>query len=475
MFKFQNTYATLPSAFHKPATPTSAVKPNLLIFNHQLATELGLEYKNFSDLELAAVFSGLTLPSGSSPIASVYAGHQFGNFVPQLGDGRAILLGEIISPAGHRFDIQLKGSGITPYSRKGDGRSSLGPVIREYIVSEAMHALGVPSTRALAAVTTGDRVFRDHVDLPGGVLTRVARGHLRIGTFEYFAAKADLSNLKILADYAIDRFYPEIKNDDKLYLSFFNQIAKRQAKLIAKWMSFGFIHGVMNTDNMSIVGETIDFGPCAFMDIFKFDQVYSFIDRRGRYAYNQQIEIAKWNLMRLAECLIPLIDQNSETATKLLQDEIALFPALFESEWLKQMRFKMGLMTVEKEDTTLITNYLQYLETKKLDFTNSFRQLPLMIERESPHFIIDEWKVRLKRQPQTMVEVTNLMNQVNPVYIPRNHLIEKAISNAIDGNLELFLKLNKILANPYQDQDGDDQFKFPPKTEEIVKNTFCGT
>ncbi len=476
MFKFQNTYCHLPTAFYENATPTSAVKPTLLIFNKSFAKELGIDFKDKSPEDFAEIFSGKTLTTGAEPIAMAYAGHQFGNFVPRLGDGRAILLGEILSLEGKRFDIQLKGSGPTAFSRNGDGRSSIGPVIREYLVSEAMHSLGIPTTRALAAVTTGEIVHRE-VSTPGGILTRVAQGHIRVGTFEFFAAKQEINHLKTLADYTIDRFYPKIKNEsenkDQVYLQLFLEIAKRQAKLIARWLGVGFIHGVMNTDNMSIAGDTIDFGPCAFMDQYKSKQVYSFIDRRGRYAYDQQIAIAQWNLMRLGECFIPLISEQAgltiSAALKVLQDAIAHFPALFHEAWLKEMRLKMGFFNEEHGDENLITSYLHHLETNNLDFTNSFRNLSKTINQN------DLWIARLSRQSQSRDEVNLLMNQHNPVYIPRNHLIEKAIQTVIQDDLTLFLELNKILSNPFVEQCCDESFKNPPKPEELVKNTFCGT
>jgi len=469
MIKSNNSYSELPEAFFKEIMPSSAISPELLAFNSQLAKELQLDLEKSTPSELAKLFSGLDLFPNSKPIALAYAGHQFGNFVPQLGDGRAVLLGEVISIEGERFDIQLKGSGQTPFSRRGDGRSSLGPVIREYIVSEAMNALGVPTTRALAAVTTGEMVFREE-ELPGGIFTRVASSHLRIGTFQYFASRQDITNLKILADYAIERHYP-----DSTYLSFFEKVCHNQARLIAHWMSIGFIHGVMNTDNMSISGETIDYGPCAFMDIFKADQVYSFIDRQGRYAYNNQIQIAQWNLTRLAECLIPLIDDDSQEAIKKLEAVLATLPTVFENEWLKKMRFKLGLLDEMEEDGPLIVDFLNDLQVRGQDFTNSFRNLSSQLEQKDAFPILMRWRERVRSQSLSTQEIIDHLDATNPANIPRNHLIEKAIQLGLTGDYTLFNRLNEVYQSPFTIQSGCEDLQKPPEVHEIIQNTFCGT
>jgi len=469
MMKFNNSYAELPDAFFKEVLPSSAIAPELIAFNSQLAKELQLELENSNPSELAKLFSGIELFPNSKPIALAYAGHQFANFVPQLGDGRAVLLGEVLSLEGKRFDVQLKGSGQTPFSRRGDGRSSLGPVIREYIVSEAMHALGVPTTRALAAVTTGEQVFREE-ELPGGIFTRVASSHLRIGTFQYFAARQDITNLKVLADYAINRHYP-----DSSYLSFFEKVCHNQAKLVAHWMSIGFIHGVMNTDNMSISGETIDYGPCAFMDTFKADQVYSFIDRQGRYAYNNQIQIAQWNLTRLAECLIPLIDNDSQEAIKKLENVLATLPALFEKEWLNKMRLKFGFLNEEEGDGQLIVDFLNDLQVHNQDFTKSFRNLSSQLEQKDAFPLLMRWRDRVRSQSLSTKQIVDHLDATNPAYIPRNHLIEKAIQSALSGDYSFFKRLNEVYQSPFTLKDGCEDLQNPPEAHEIVQNTFCGT
>ncbi len=479
MFNFDNSYAKLPSRFYAKATPEKFSNPTLIGFNQALASEtLGLNTDIFNEKALAELFSGQSIPQNANPIALAYAGHQFGHFSPQLGDGRALLLGETLTAKGERFDIQLKGSGQTPFSRKGDGKSSLGPVIREYIVSEAMHFLGVPTTRALAAVATGDAVYRGH-RLPGGVFTRVAASHIRIGTFEYFAAQGDIDAIKILTRYALDRHYPEVSPGENRYLDLLKQVACSQASLVAKWMSLGFIHGVMNTDNMSISGETLDYGPCAFMDNFAANRVFSSIDRNGRYAYNNQILIAKWNLYRLASCLLPLIHEDQEQAIKITEEATQETMVVYERKYQEAMIKKLGLFELREPDSALINQWLQLLEESDLDFTLSFRMLSeencALKKSERFNGFFSQWKKRLADQPQSFQQSSQLMNAVNPVFIPRNHQVERAIQRSLEGDYSVFNEMNQLLKTPYINHDKWGIYKAPPKPEERVLATFCGT
>ncbi len=479
MFNFDNSYARLPSRFYAKATPEKFSNPTLIGFNQALASKtLGLNTGAFNEKALAELFSGQSIPQNAHPIALAYAGHQFGHFSPQLGDGRALLLGETLTPKGERFDIQLKGSGQTPFSRKGDGKSSLGPVIREYIVSEAMHFLGVPTTRALAAVATGDTVYRERM-LPGGLFTRVAASHIRIGTFEYFAAQGDIDAVKILTRYALDRHYPETERGENRYLDFLKQVAYSQASLVAKWMSLGFIHGVMNTDNISISGETLDYGPCAFMDKFAANRVFSSIDRNGRYAYDKQISIAQWNLYRLANCLLPLIHNNQDEAIKITEEAIKGVMIVYERKYQEAMIKKLGLFELREPDSALINQWLQLLEEGDLDFTLSFRMLSekCCVLKKSERFndFFSQWQTRLADQPQSFQESSQLMNSVNPVFIPRNHQVERAIQGALKGDYSVFNDMNELLKTPYIDQEKWGIYKAPPKPEERILATFCGT
>jgi uncharacterized protein YdiU (UPF0061 family) len=426
-----------------------------------------------SEERLAHIFSGNQLPEGAEPIALAYAGHQFGHFVPQLGDGRAVLLGEVISRSnGQRYDLQLKGSGQTPFSRRGDGKSSLGPVIREYVLSEAMYRMGVPTTRALAAVQTGETVYRDTI-MPGGVLTRVASSHLRIGTFEYFAARQDLDALRTLANYAIERHYPEVKEAPQPIVAFFGKVVEAQAALVAHWMDIGFIHGVMNTDNSSISGETIDYGPCAFMDEFDYNKVFSSIDQNGRYAYGQQAAIAQWNLARLAECLLQLGD-----AQALIEAEFARYHDLFEQHYLQRMRRKLGLTIEKPGDKGLINAWLQHLQDHALDYTLSFRRLGARLDAEGPPEFGEfetRWKQRIAYQPESPSSIRQRMDTVNPLFIPRNHQVERAIQAAISGDLSVFHELNQVLQQPFGEQPQFSSYAEPPQPYERVTRTFCGT
>jgi serine/tyrosine/threonine adenylyltransferase len=487
-FPFDNSYARLPPQFFARQAPASAASPELVKLNEPLAEELGLDVARLKR-EGAAIFSGNLVPGGAEPLAMAYAGHQFGNFVPQLGDGRAILLGEVIDRNGNRRDIQLKGAGETPFSRRGDGRAALGPVLREYIVSEAMHALGLPTTRALAVVTTGQPVYRETV-LPGAVFTRVAASHIRVGTFQYFAARGDAEGLRALADYVIERHYPQVRDSVRPYLALLAAVAERQTALIARWLHVGFIHGVMNTDNMTISGETIDFGPCAFMDSYDPATVFSSIDQRGRYAYANQPAIGQWNLARLGETLLPLIDADPDKAVELANDAIRGFGERFQIHWIEGMRRKIGLSTSEDGDLDLIQALLLAMHTEQADFTLAFRHLAAVAENgsdlggfaalfRSPEAVepwLSRWRERLRRDPQSQQERAVAMRSVNPSFIPRNHRIEQAIVAAVEeSDYSLFEALLTVLARPYEDQPDFAAHARPPEISERVLETFCGT
>ena len=483
-FPFDNTYVHLPKRFYAEVTPDPVSDPKLIAWNEPLARELGLSLNLLTEKQLAAIFSGNSVPKGAHPIALAYSGHQFGNFTPQLGDGRAVMLGEVISQDGSRYDIQLKGSGVTPFSRNGDGKSSLGPVLREYIVSEAMFHLGVPTTRALAATTTGDTVYRNE-PIPGGVFTRVAASHIRVGTFEFFAARNDQDGLLRLLNYSVERHYPEIKDKPNLPIAFFRKVVSLQATLIAHWMDVGFIHGVMNTDNTSVAGITIDYGPCAFMDTFNTDQVFSSIDHQGRYAYSNQPPIAQWNLARLADALLPIVRSEKTEAIKVFEKELTNFKKLYESQWLQRMRSKLGIVTEEPQDFKLISAWLEYLEKEELDYTLSFRRLSGLFDespknhsfKKTPQFdeFENKWKARLKRQAIDRSEVTKQMKKRNPIYIPRNHQIERAIQSALKGNFSVFQEMSHVLSKPFEEQAGYETYLTPPLANEKVHETFCGT
>ena len=467
-----NSYARLPENFHAAIAPEPADSPQLLAWNGELAEELGLAHLGADPGQCAKIFSGGPLPSEFQPIALAYAGHQFGRFVPQLGDGRAVLLGEVVSQSGQRYDIQLKGSGRTPFSRGGDGKSWLGPVIREYLVSEAMHRLGVPTTRALAAVATGQRVLRE-IPLPGAVFTRVAASHLRIGTFEFLAARQDLEGLRTLADYAIERHYPDAQKSAEPYVELFRAVSARQAQLVAHWMAIGFIHGVMNTDNTSISGETLDYGPCAFMDEFRFDKVFSSIDHRGRYAYANQPAIAQWNLARLAECLLMIC-----AAQPAFEATLAEYPAHYEAAYLARMRAKLGLVDEEAGDAALVDDWLHHLEDNGLDYTMSFRELAATVDAENDArfgTVGDQWRRRILSQGRAPEEIAAAMNAVNPIFIPRNHRIEQAIQRAVEGDMAMFRELDVLLSRPFSEQPAVAHYAEPPEPSERVTRTFCGT
>jgi len=463
---FDNSYARLPARFFTRQIPVSVAQASLVAVNAPLARVLGIDPGWLAGPDGVLALAGNLVPERAEPLAQVYAGHQFGGWVPQLGDGRALLLGEVVDTAGQRRDIQLKGSGRTPYSRGGDGRAWLGPVLREYVVSEAMHALGVPTTRALAAVTTGEVVQRETA-LPGAILTRVAASHIRVGTFQYFAARQDTEALKLLSDYVINRHYPDAETP----LDLLNAVIARQASLIAKWMSVGFIHGVMNTDNMAISGETIDYGPCAFMDVYHPDTVFSSIDQFGRYAYARQPDVAVWNLAQFATCLLPLMGE-SEAAVEAATDAVHQFPTLYAQEWLALFGRKIGLSRADEGDRDLIEAFLEGLAQSGTDFTNGFRDL---LGRKVPDAMTDwkaDWQSRLQRENGDVVAI---MRAANPTYTPRNHRIEAMIKAAVAGEYELFEKLNDILAYPYEDQHDALDYRQPPKPDEVVHRTFCGT
>jgi len=486
---FDNSYARLPAEFYTRLLPTPVREPKLIRLNTELAETLRLELAGVDDSELAAIFSGNRIPEGAEPLAMVYAGHQFGNFVPRLGDGRAILLGEVIDREGMRRDLHLKGAGPTPYSRGGDGRAALGPVIREFIVSEAMHALGVPTTRTLAAVTTGELVAREQ-PLPGAILTRVARSHLRVGTFEYFAARGDRGALKRLADYAIERHYPELSASPRAYFDFLEAVMEAQARLVADWMMVGFIHGVMNTDNMTISGETIDYGPCAFMDAYDPMKVYSSIDRHGRYAFGNQPAVAQWNLARLAECLLPLMDPDTPAAVRQAEELLANFAPRFEKKWLEGMRRKLGLSTAGPGDLALIQDFLALIEKSRADFTNSFAHLFSLVEGGDSNLLpggqtlgeaefktwLARWRERLDLEPGGRRPCALTLRKANPFFIPRNHRIAEVIDAATaHSDFSKMDHLMRVLSRPDEPQDDEVSYRLPPKPGEEVQQTFCGT
>lgn len=497
-WNLSHTYTTLPGVFFAPAKPMAASKPQLVIFNHALARELGLTLGSASEHELAELFGGKVLPPGAQPIAQAYAGHQFGHFT-MLGDGRAILLGEQVTPAGQRFDLQFKGSGQTPFSRRGDGKAALGPMLREYIISEAMYALGIPTTRSLAVVATGEPVYRENV-LPGAMLTRVAASHIRVGTFEYSATLASQEGkpevLQALADYTIGRHYPEIGPRENRYLAFFDAVAERQAQLIARWQCVGFIHGVMNTDNMALSGETIDYGPCAFMDAFDPATVFSSIDQHGRYAFGNQPRIASWNLARFAETLLSLFADDEQQAIAIGQHALARFNERFNHHYHRGMLAKLGLRGDTEGDTELITSLLTLMQQHAADYTNTFRRLSLCAEMLAGntaqeihsykgteelfaamefHSWLQQWQDRLAGQGIAPAEAYQNMRVVNPAVIARNHKVEEALKAAGEGDLTLLQYLVQVLQRPFADQPANSEFTGPAPVSAEPYRTFCGT
>lgn len=483
-FAFDNTYARELEGLYVTCDAAQVSQPRLVKLNRELAEELGLDADALDSEEGARIFAGNETPPGAAPLAQAYAGHQFGGFSPQLGDGRALLLGEVIDRNGRRRDIQLKGSGPTPFSRAGDGRAALGPVLREYLIGEAMHALGIPTTRALAAVLTGEPVFREGA-LPGAVLTRVAASHIRVGTFQLFAARGEQTKVRRLADYVIDRHYPELKGHANPYLQLLERVCDRQAALVAGWMQVGFIHGVMNTDNMAISGETIDYGPCAFMDHYDPSTVFSSIDTRGRYAYANQPRVAQWNLARLAETLVPLIDADKNRAIARATEVVHAFPQQYECQWLKGMRAKLGLVSEDEADLNLATGFLTAMEGNKVDYTLAFRYLAdAALSREEPIRALfadpsaydlwsGHWKVRLAREAAAPLARAQSMRRANPAFIPRNHRVEEALSAAVErGDYAPFATLLNILSRPFDDQPEFAAFAEPPPEGQGQYRTF---
>ncbi len=468
----EHRYARLGDGFREPAELGGFARPELIAWNEGLAEQLGLGGLGADRDRLARWFSGSEPLPGAQPVALAYAGHQFGSFVPRLGDGRAALLGEVVDSAGRRWDLQLKGSGPTLFSRGGDGKSSLGPVIREYLLSEAMHALGVPTTRALAAVATGEQVFRNQPE-PGGVFTRVAASHIRIGTFQYFAARGEREALKTLADHAIERHDPAAASQDQPYLAFYRGVVERQSRLVAKWLSLGFIHGVMNTDNTSISGETLDYGPCAFMDEYRARKVFSSIDHAGRYAYANQPAIVHWNLARLAECLL-LLDEDVDG----FQAELDRCPEVLGEEHLRLMGAKLGLDEPREEDRALVDAFLRRLEDEEKDFTLSFRELASRVDADDESMFgpfETQWRARLVEQGAGAATVRGRMNAANPLFIPRNHQVERAIQAAFTGDYSVFHELNAVLRRPFDEQPEHASLTLAPEPEQRVTRTFCGT
>lgn len=486
---FDNTYVRLPPRFYAKIDPTPVAHPKLVRINARVADRLGIDPAELASPEGVEALGGKRVLEGSEPIALAYAGHQFGNFVPRLGDGRAILLGEVVGRDGGRRDVQLKGSGRTPFSRGGDGRAALGPVLREYIVSEAMAALGVPTTLSLAAVTTGEPVYRETA-LPGAVLTRVAASHLRVGTFQYFAARDDDEGVRLLADYAIGRHFPAAAAAENPYRAFLQAVVARQAELIARWLHVGFIHGVMNTDNTSVAGETIDYGPCAFLDNYDPAKVFSSIDHAGRYAYGNQPRVAQWNLARLAETLLPLLAADEAASVEAANEALAGFEPAFETAWLGGLRRKLGLATARDGDAELAQGLLTCMAENGADFTLTFRGLcdaaagpagdaALLALFANPAAYADwatRWRKRLADEPGTPTSRRDAMRAANPAFIPRNHLVEAALNAATERqDFGLFETLLDVVSSPYEERPDFERYAAPPRPEERVEHTFCGT
>ena len=475
---FDNTYSKLSNTFKEEVKPTPVHNPELVVLNDQLAKDLNLDFSKIEKKDLSQIFSGNTLPKGSATIAQAYAGHQFGHFT-MLGDGRAVLLGEHLVNNTTRFDIQFKGSGRTSFSRSGDGRAVLGPMLREYIISEVIHALKIPTTRSLAVVKTGEKIVRENL-LPGAILTRVASSHIRVGTFQYIAAKQNIDDLNTLVEYTINRHYPEIQSSKNKALDLLNLVMERQCKLVVNWMRVGFIHGVMNTDNMAISGETIDYGPCAFMDHYNPKTVFSSIDQLGRYSFSNQPPITKWNLSRFAECLIPLIDKSEDKAIQLATEIIDNFQNIYEEKWLNMMRDKLGLFGKSKDDKKLIDDLLSWMEKNKADYTNTFCYLMnIKIGNNSLYndkdFInwSNEWQNRISINDNSKEKSLELMKETNPVIIPRNHKVEEALKAANEDNLEVMNKMLSKFDNPYDEQKDIEDYQLPSLDDNY--QTFCGT
>ena len=479
-FPLESTYTELPDILFSKLSPTPVSRPEIIIYNQKLAEEIGLNLSDSNEEERTHFLSGNLVSPGTVPFAQAYAGHQFGNFTV-LGDGRAIVLGEHLTPSGNRIDIQLKGSGRTPYSRGGDGRAALGPMLREYIISESMHALGIPTTRSLAVVNTGETVYRE-TELPGAILTRIAGSHIRVGTFEFASLQGDKAITQALLDYLIDRHFPEIKEKENQPLALLEAVIEQQAELITHWMRVGFIHGVMNTDNMALSGESIDYGPCAFMDTFAPDTVFSSIDRKGRYAYANQPYIAQWNLARLAESLLPLIEGEKEETIAMAEDLLNSFEQVYKNSWLFMMRSKLGLALAEREDEKLITDLLDWMHASQSDYTNTFRNLSNSSRLKGELYDSDNfqnwhfrWQNRLEKEEQDLKSSIAQMRSVNPSVIPRNHKVEEALQSGEEGELKPFQDLINAMREPYKDGEHLLPYQAPPKPSEKVLQTFCGT
>ena len=480
--KLSNSYIGLPEEFYQLVDPSPVKDPSLIIYNQDLAASLKIDLEKE---EVLKYFSGNEVPNGSVPIALNYAGHQFGNFVHQLGDGRAVLLGEISNKSGS-YDVQLKGSGQTMFSRQGDGRSALGPVIREYILSEAMHHLGIPTSRALAAVATGEHVAREVFE-PGGILTRVASSHLRVGTFEYFASRQQWQDIKLLADFAIQKHYPEIRESNNHYLELLKSVAKKQSILVSKWMSVGFIHGVMNTDNFTISGETIDYGPCAFLDEYHPGKVFSSIDQNGRYAFGNQPSIASWNLASLAGCLIAFIDKDSDKANELATEVLDNFSVDTNQRILDLMCTKIGIEGSNKSNQSLLRRFLKIMLDNESDYTITFRTLPKVLLEDSNEFFeqfhnkkelhlwLEEWKAAINAENNDINTLVGNLDQINPVYVPRNHQIQDVIDQAYNNDFSKMLEMVEVIKNPFNDKEEYFSYKEAPIDDQKVQRTFCGT
>ncbi|MGM0839998.1 MAG: protein adenylyltransferase SelO [Bacillota bacterium] len=478
-WNIENSYGRLPHSFFTKQDPTPVSKPALIVVNDAVAESLGLNLEQLHSEDGTEVFAGNQIPKGADPLAQSYAGHQFGHF-NMLGDGRAVLIGEQITPSGERFDIQLKGGGRTPYSRGGDGRAGLGPMLREHIISEAMHGLGIPTTRSLAVVTTGEPIYRE-TEQQGAILTRVAASHLRVGTFQFASKFGTVEDLRALADYAVERHYPEGLNAPNRYLYLLEEVIKRQAALIAKWQMVGFIHGVMNTDNMTISGETIDYGPCAFMDTYDPATVFSSIDTGGRYAYGNQPQIAGWNLARFAESLLPILHDEQEESLKLAQDAVMEFPKLYEAHWLDGMRGKLGIFNEEEGDEALAKDLLSLMKENRADYTNTFRALTNEEQIDlfnNPEFVQwkERWVERLNRQEESKEATHQLMRKHNPAVIPRNHRVEEALEAAVESNdYKVMERLLEAIENPYEYSSQKCEYTKLPEPSNRPYRTYCGT
>ena len=475
-WNLQNSYTQISDKLFSELKPDAVNNPSTVIINHKLAKKLGLNLKGISEKDLSNLFSGNQLPHGAKPFAQAYAGHQFGQFTI-LGDGRAHVVGEQMTPEGEIFDIQYKGSGRTPYSRGGDGKAALGPMLREYLISEAMYYLGIPTTRSLAVVETGEKVYRE-VPLKGSILTRVASSHIRIGTFQFLAAHKDYQSMKSLLDFSIKRHFSDVKFSENIAIEFIKAVMQKQINLIVEWMRVGFIHGVMNTDNSTISGETIDYGPCAFMDHYDANTVFSSIDTQGRYSFANQPSIIQWNLVRLAECLLPLIDKSEKKSIEIAQNLLNTFSSLFKDRWLQMMKKKLGIKDQSEDDEELINNLIKWMQQKKPDFTNTFCNLMNYDhagDKEFEDYEFNNWKREWKERVKSK-EYLDVMMSCNPILIPRNYLVEEALSEAeIDGKLDKFNELNEIISSPYQLKKVNIKYLETPTKTNIPYKTFCGT